>query len=96
MTPGELERLAILSEEMAEAQQIIGKILRFGYEAYHPKSQSMDTNRYLLATELGHVQNAISMLCGGDIDQNQVDISRARKAIEIREYLRHQKEGSGD
>jgi len=70
----------------------VGKILRFGYESYHPHGHPMKTNRHLLATELGHVQNAISMLCGGDIDQNQVDISRARKAIEIREYLKHQKE----
>lgn len=36
LSPAETERLALLSEEMGEVQQAIGKILRHGYESIHP------------------------------------------------------------
>lgn len=36
LTAAEQERLAILAEEMGEALQIIGKIIRHGYESYNP------------------------------------------------------------
>jgi hypothetical protein len=48
LTPAEAERLALLLEELGEAQQIIGKILRHGYESYHPDDPET-TNRTLLA-----------------------------------------------
>jgi hypothetical protein len=51
LTPAEAERLAMLAEECAEVIQIVGKILRHGYDSYHPKDPSMD-NRDLLAKEL--------------------------------------------
>ena len=31
LSPAEVERLAILAEEMGEAIQVIGKVLRHGY-----------------------------------------------------------------
>lgn len=39
LTPAEAERLAMLSEECGEVIQIIGKILRHGYDSYHPDDQ---------------------------------------------------------
>ena len=36
LTPAEAERLALLLEELGEAQQAIGKILRHGYASTHP------------------------------------------------------------
>ena len=36
LTLSRLERLALLLEELGEAQQVIGKILRHGYDSRHP------------------------------------------------------------
>ena len=58
LTPAQSERLFCLLEEMGEAQQAIGKILRHGYESRDPSA----TNRETLARELGDVQRAINML----------------------------------
>lgn len=51
LTPAEAERLAMLSEECGEVIQIIGKILRHGYDSYHPDDPGV-TNRDLLGKEL--------------------------------------------
>ena len=51
LTPAESERLALLSEEMGEAIQAIGKILRHGYESTGPKT--IVRNRTSLEKELG-------------------------------------------
>lgn len=51
LTPAETERLAILAEECGETIQVIGKILRHGYESFHPKDYAT-TNRTLLENEL--------------------------------------------
>lgn len=55
LDPAEAERLAILSEEMGEALQIVGKILRHGYHSYNPLKPTRTTNRELLVQELSHV-----------------------------------------
>lgn len=52
MTEAERERLAMLAEEAGEIVQIIGKILRHGYESYHPDDIERTTNRVLLQNEL--------------------------------------------
>lgn len=51
LTPAEAERLAMLAEEAAEVIQIVGKILRHGYDSYHPETPDV-TNRDLLGQEL--------------------------------------------
>lgn len=47
----ELERLVLVAEECAEVIQIINKIIRHGYENYHPNDPNT-TNRDLLSKEL--------------------------------------------
>jgi len=54
LTPAEAERLTMLAEECAEVIQVVGKILRHGYDNYHPDDPSR-TNRDLLARELTDV-----------------------------------------
>jgi NTP pyrophosphatase (non-canonical NTP hydrolase) len=76
LTDAEVERLAILAEELGEALQCIGKILRHGYESYNPVVNTGRTNRRDLETELGDVLFAIMQMAGNR------DISRA--AIERR------------
>lgn len=43
LNPAQVELLALLAEEMGEAIQAIGKVLRHGYESYHPVTE--DGNR---------------------------------------------------
>lgn len=55
LTPAQAERLAILAEECAEVTQMVGKILRHGYDSYNPTVDEMKQkpNRALLQKELG-------------------------------------------
>ena len=78
LTPAEAERLSYLLEELGEAQQAIGKILRHGYESRDPTKpvpvfndnrgghtgyrNTSPTNRQMLERELGDVRRAINML----------------------------------
>ena len=55
LTPAEAGRLAMLAEECAEVIQIVGKILRHGYDSYHPADPET-TNRDLLAKELTDIE----------------------------------------
>lgn len=90
LTPGEHERLSCALEEMGEAIQIIGKILRHGYNSHNPISDSRDSNRRMLTQELSHVKYSIDKLLSYE------DISRVlfiedyrRKEISIKKWLHH-------
>ncbi len=52
LTPAEAERLAMLAEETGEIVQMVGKILRHGYESYHPDDKEKVTNRTNLFAEI--------------------------------------------
>ena len=91
LTPAQLERLAILSEELGEAQQAIGKILRHGFESYHPAYPERGSNRCQLERELGDVWFAITLLSdGGDIRPDRIAERSREKADAIQPYLHHQ------
>ena len=90
LSDAEAERPAILSEELGEAQQAVGKILRHGYESRHPDGGP--TNRESLERELGDVRFAVAFMgCNGDIRADAVMAAQARKDKTIAEYLHHQK-----
>ena len=90
LTPAEAERLALLLEEMGEAVQIIGKILRHGYESYHPDAPSVP-NRALLEKELGDVLAAIDMVVtADDVNPEQIEGHRLNKHHKVGKYLHHQ------
>lgn len=75
LTPGEAERLAMLAEECAEVIQIVGKILRHGYDSYHPDDPST-SNRRLLAKELMDVRTVIrAMAANYDVNHGPTDFS---------------------
>jgi len=95
LTPAETERLAILAEELGEAQQAVGKILRHGYESVDPTFQDdprvNPTNRLNLVRELGDVTAAMAMLGdAGDVDPADVCMRAIQKAGSIGRYLHHQ------
>ena len=64
LTPGQAERLAMLSEECSEVIQVVGKILRHGYASHHPDDPTT-TNLHLLIKELRDV-NAVLQAMGKD------------------------------
>ena len=83
LTPAQAERLAMLAEECGEVIQIVGKILRQGYEGYHPDDMLRTTNRRLLRNELTDVLAvADELVDSGDIldcDHEDVDLAWQRK-----------------
>ena len=83
LKPGELERLALLLEELGEAQQAIGKIIRHGYAQFE--------NRMDLEEELGHVLYAVNLMCNnGDLTIDWINYYKKEKAEDIKSYLHHQ------
>lgn len=91
LTEAETERLAVLLEELGEAQQCIGKILRHGYESYNPVINTGMTNRRELERELGDIVCAISMMSGNrDISRAAIEQRADTKRKSIERYLHHQ------
>ena len=73
LTSAQAERLAILLEEMGEAQQAIGKILRHGYASQNPDVLDGPTNRESLERELGDVAAAMGlMFAANDLHEQSV------------------------
>jgi phosphoribosyl-ATP pyrophosphohydrolase len=91
LTDAEIERLAILAEECAEVQQVVMKILRHGYESYHPKDTARKTNRKLLATEIGDLQYIITLMeMQLDVSSSLIQTALENKEKHIKKYLHHQ------
>jgi NTP pyrophosphatase (non-canonical NTP hydrolase) len=91
LTPAEVERLALLAEECAEVIQVIGKILRHGYESVNPKDRDGPANREMLQNELGDIDAAISLLEeAGDVHENEITKAAAIKMAKVAQYLHEQ------
>lgn len=93
LTPAQAERLALLLEEMGEAQQAIGKILRHGYDSQDPDMRpgAVPDNRAALERELGDVTCSLAMLtASGDLDKEKIFARSEKKTILVRDYLHHQ------
>lgn len=91
LSDAQLERLALLAEEMGEALQIVGKIQRHGYESKNPMEPSGLANASLLEIELGHVLHAIDLLCSkGDVSRILMEGARDDKERSVKRWLHHQ------
>lgn len=89
LTPAEAERLAIFAEECGEVIQIVGKILRHGYESHHP--DSVRTNRELLAEEMGHIECIMDrMIYAGGIACTAITAANCNKIATAKRYFHHQ------
>jgi NTP pyrophosphatase (non-canonical NTP hydrolase) len=90
LSPSEAERLALLLEECGEVQQIIGKILRHGYESYHPEDETKTSNRALLEKEIADVSAAVNlMIKTGDVKTEAINRMTAEKLEKVGKYLHH-------
>lgn len=86
----QLEQLYVLGEELAEAGQAIGKILRHGYES----GWNGSNNRVDLERELGHVKYAINKLASsGDVNAVNIALSEGQKMSSIKPFLHYPSEG---
>lgn len=92
LSPAELERLAFLAEECAEAIQSVGKIVRHGYESCDPTRSPTPTNRRALETELADVHFAISLLAqAGDVSQRNIEAAISSRVANPGRYMHHQR-----
>lgn len=92
LTPAQAERLAILMEECAEVQQVIGKILRHGYSSTYPANPAGPNNRELLTLEVGHLVCAIELVTNQDLNPRGVEIHKHDKKSSMAQYLHHQRD----
>jgi hypothetical protein len=88
------ERLGLMIEEMGEALQIAGKILRHGWNSSNPLVVGADrvTNKMMLEEELAHVEAAMDLLSiAGDIDHHAVRRLKQAKFERLTGWLHHTK-----
>lgn len=94
LTPAEAERLAMLAEECGEVIQIVGKILRHGYNSCHPNDLTT-TNRRLLEKEVMDVFAVhLAMIRVGDIRSPGYLEPSAETAWERKLRFTHHQEGT--
>ena len=91
LSDAQAERLALLSEEMGEAVQAVGKILRHGYASVHPDAPEVGNNRVRLVHELGDVLAAIQLMKdAGDLDVGELELAKLNKLRRMGRHLHHQ------
>lgn len=93
LTPAEHERLAMLAEEAAEVVQIVGKILRHGYESKHPDNMNGPTNRQMLENEIADFYAIAGVM--EDVKDVSVEGEAVRQAIKKKRRYTHHQEGEG-
>ncbi len=92
LTAQEEIHLIMLMEEASEVIKCVSKILRFGWEDYHPRDPLKRTNRALLSSELTDFSVMQMMLiASGDVEPAGMDLLRIiedKKDYYIEKYLR--------
>jgi NTP pyrophosphatase (non-canonical NTP hydrolase) len=90
LTDAEAERLAILAEECGEVVQIVGKILRHGYEEHHPNDPPDKTNRKALERELSDLYTIIDWMSEiEDVSGHAIGARLMAKRNRMAPYLHH-------
>lgn len=86
LSAAQIERLALLLEEMGEVQQVVGKIIRHGYDSCHPDGGP--TNGELLEEELGCLTAALEiMITAKDVDDKKIAEERLGKYRRVIKFL---------
>lgn len=93
LRPDEIERLGLLAEEAAEVIQVVGKILRHGWDSRKPSDPTGPTNRENLLTELIDFSTIVGLCEGcGDFNISSVIQERSFEKIEkLKRYTHHQR-----
>lgn len=94
LSVAEAERLEMLAEEASEVAQVAMKILRHGYESYHPDSPEV-TNRMLLEDEVCDLMAVrLAMYRKGDIKVTGTVTTMDRWGRKLK-YTHHQPDRPG-
>lgn len=84
------ERLAMLAEEAGEIVMAVGKIMRHGYDSYHPDHPN-STNVLELEKEIGDLMAVVrEMAKRGDIDPARVAKHTDAKWAKALKWTHHQ------
>ena len=95
LTKEEIERLAILSEEAGEVIQIVGKILRHGYDSVNPNNNR--SNFFQLELELADLTFAINLLINnGDINAKRIDYHTGIRMNRKTNYFHYEHENTNN
>ncbi len=94
LTPAQAERLEMLAEEAAEVVQCCTKILRHGYDSYHPDDVDGKSNRDYLVAEVKEVTAvAVGLMHqAGDLNLNTTDREMELLVKRKLKYTHHQGE----
>ncbi|UUV43242.1 hypothetical protein RCCWILLIS_70 [Rhodobacter phage RcCWillis] len=88
LTEAQIERLTFLIEECSEVIQEATKIIRFGFESFHPDDPKRLANRHRLMREMADLRAAYDMLTdAGDahpVNLALIEVSRGRKLARSR------------
>jgi NTP pyrophosphatase (non-canonical NTP hydrolase) len=92
LTDAQVERLAILAEECGEVIQVVGKVLRHGYNSHNPTLEPMKQkpNIALLHKEIGDL---LWIICKLD-DAADIDFFIPRASANINMWLRRKEESA--
>lgn len=89
LTDAQEERLYLVVEECGEVVQAATKILRHGYESYHPDTGV--SNRSHFQKELGDLLECIDMMKRAfDVNMQAVFVAGDEKRIRLPQWLHHQ------
>ncbi len=92
LSVAEAERLYLLAEELGEAVQAIGKILRHGYSSYHPYDPMRRSNRQALEKEMADIHAATALLrAARDLNGGNMEAEALKKIDKVRRDLHHQR-----
>ena len=96
LTRAQMERLVLVIEECSEIQHIASKILRHGWESYHPNDVTV-SNRQLLEKELGDLAFVIHMLLKmKDVNEDNIGRYAEEKKDSIQKYLHYEENKQDD
>lgn len=88
LSADQIERLALLAEELAETVHIVSKILLYGMDSHHPTTGEL--NRSRLEEELGDVLFTIDlMIANGEVSSHNIYTNSKLKAESIKKYLHY-------
>lgn len=88
----QIERIALLMEEMGELQQSLGKVLRHGYHSCDPTNPEHLGNSADVAREAAQVRWCIDfMLDNNDFPFSIYQEEKTKRTKTVGEYLHHNK-----
>ena len=87
----QLELLGFLAEELGEAQQIVGKIIRHGYYSVDPTKDDQVSNKEMLEAELADILFAVHLLQkNNDLDSPNIATHLEMRKKRKTNYFHHQ------